>query len=1183
MAFGDDADIRFRIRGQDDGALRLLAQFQRALRKAASDAKLFRTQGQIQGDKGFMSKADSARVVAADKLRQVQNAAHVEDLRRTSSANRAQRASEGARLAGIARISRAENQAHGENARRVGQANVANQRYQQAQLSFQRRINAAHTTALRENARRGAAGGGRSVADMDREGAGWGRLLKSVLAYYAARQAGRLFVGFIKEGLQFNQVLETATLGISSLITATSKVVTGNGTILEGAEALGGAYKLAADQMQKLRIAGLQTAATTEQLVDAFQQAVGPGLKAGLGLDQIRQLTIQIVQAAGAIGVPLNQLNQEVRSILDNTIDRNSRVARVLGITNEQVRLAKEQNKLAEFLNEKLRSFTIAGERAAQTMMVVKSNIMEAIQVFTGQATLPLFEKMRQAFVNVLADAFDFKNARISDKFQGLIGLFQEMFSSSGELLATMLEKGITGAQNLGVWFDKNKASVQETVEAFTELVKQSAGLLADLIGVAAKLLGIQTTTGGLAGSLNTLSSIIKTARDNMWLLIAGFVAAKAGVLLFTAEGAKGMAALSVHMTTLSKHPLLVKFALLGLAITGWLALLNLFEARTAQATRSTVNLQAEQVRLAKESAAVNIEYLKASEALDAAKKGTDEHKAALERLRVAYGKLMGLSPDIISNAMLEKEARKEVTKAAQDETRAMLNLLHLQLAMAQADDAAAQAGMKATTTGYKGLANQIAAPFGTTEFEKWEQQAIVAGARIEAINAALKELRLLGKDGGVPTLVTTPPGASDSKKRAAAAARQADLKQKLAADLKLVADAEAEKLAIVSESLAEEDITFQQAQDERTRIITESYDERIKLENTIIPLLTDETDQYTHINAVLGFILDKSKELSRIRKETAKQEAKDEKARVKAQVEGVKNDIDAAELRMQQMETNVNGQIQAGRISTGTGVRRLREGYNAEILALRELQKEAQGWNLTAKQMQQVNEQLEIGIFRLEKASTELRDELQQIADVAIDSMVKGVEELLMSFDEMVSGTKSVGEAFRDMARSIIADIQRIISRMIAMRIVEFGMNLIPGMGGGASAGTQVGTTQGITRAASGGYILGPGTSTSDSIPARLSAGEYVLNARAVKRFGVGNLDAINYGALGARARGRGIPRGYAAGGSVVPIGGGEMSARLGLEDGLVLRHLDTTEGQRWLVESIRKNKSAVRSIVGR
>ena len=49
----------------------------------------------------------------------------------------------------------------------------------------------------------------------------------------------------------------------------------------------------------------------------------------------------------------------------------------------------------------------------------------------------------------------------------------------------------------------------------------------------------------------------------------------------------------------------------------------------------------------------------------------------------------------------------------------------------------------------------------------------------------------------------------------------------------------------------------------------------------------------------------------------------------------------------------------------------------------------------------------------------------------------------------------------------------------------------------------------------ASGGSVVGPGTGTSDSIPARLSNGEYVLNASAVKAIGQDRLDAMNAGQM--------------------------------------------------------------------
>ena len=63
----------------------------------------------------------------------------------------------------------------------------------------------------------------------------------------------------------------------------------------------------------------------------------------------------------------------------------------------------------------------------------------------------------------------------------------------------------------------------------------------------------------------------------------------------------------------------------------------------------------------------------------------------------------------------------------------------------------------------------------------------------------------------------------------------------------------------------------------------------------------------------------------------------------------------------------------------------------------------------------------------------------------------------------------------------------------------------------------------------ASGGYVSGPGTSTSDSIPAWLSNGEYVVRAAAVQRYGVDLLDRLNTMRL---ADGGLVARGYASGG---------------------------------------------------
>ncbi len=65
----------------------------------------------------------------------------------------------------------------------------------------------------------------------------------------------------------------------------------------------------------------------------------------------------------------------------------------------------------------------------------------------------------------------------------------------------------------------------------------------------------------------------------------------------------------------------------------------------------------------------------------------------------------------------------------------------------------------------------------------------------------------------------------------------------------------------------------------------------------------------------------------------------------------------------------------------------------------------------------------------------------------------------------------------------------------------------------------------------AEGGMVRGPGTSTSDSISAQLSDGEFVFNARAVKRYGVSHLMAMNDGKAAKFAKG-GLVGGTGAGG---------------------------------------------------
>jgi len=120
----------------------------------------------------------------------------------------------------------------------------------------------------------------------------------------------------------------------------------------------------------------------------------------------------------------------------------------------------------------------------------------------------------------------------------------------------------------------------------------------------------------------------------------------------------------------------------------------------------------------------------------------------------------------------------------------------------------------------------------------------------------------------------------------------------------------------------------------------------------------------------------------------------------------------------------------------------------------------------------------------------------------------------------------------------------------------------------------------------ASGGLVLGAGTETSDSIPARLSHGEFVVRAAAVRAIGVHTLAAINRGLRIPAVAVGSIPR-FADGGLVrsdssAPAAG-EFRVQIGLERGLILQELESKDAGRVIVHHANRNAKAMQKAISR
>ena len=225
-----------------------------------------------------------------------------------------------------------------------------------------------------------------------------------------------------------------------------------------------------------------------------------------------------------------------------------------------------------------------------------------------------------------------------------------------------------------------------------------------------------------------------------------------------------------------------------------------------------------------------------------------------------------------------------------------------------------------------------------------------------------------------------------------------------------------------------------------------------------------------------------------------------------KAQVDGVQNEINRLYQNQSTQEQRIQAQVQVGLISHFEGQERLKAVYAATVTELEKqipvLEKLAQMPGAQGQAAATMLEDMKLKIAELKTAGDELTKAFKE-------GLTQGIQTSLMG---LAQGTMTLKDAVKNLALTIINAMAQIAAQQLALQ----ASNAITGWLGlaGGAAGASV-------TAATGGYIRGPGTGTSDSIPARLSDGEYVVRAAMVSHYGVDFLHALNRGQLRKFAQG--------------------------------------------------------------
>jgi hypothetical protein len=273
--------------------------------------------------------------------------------------------------------------------------------------------------------------------------------VKAFFAAWAVREALSGMRSIITTGVEFNALMETSRLGIAALVSGFGEIRDMNGRLLTGVEQWNAANRIALRIQKDLRLAALQTSAEYGDMLRALQEGVGPAIRAGFDPAQIVKFTQAVTQAAAAMGLPFNQLGQEIRGIMEG--DQNARVSRISaqlfsGMDNVPAKLAELQKsgELFEFLMVKLEAFKRAGEEAANTFSGALSNLKDAIEQACGDATQGATSDLTRLIKELTAQIVHFDeagDAEFNENFIKGVKALGEAVVITASKLVTMIEK----------------------------------------------------------------------------------------------------------------------------------------------------------------------------------------------------------------------------------------------------------------------------------------------------------------------------------------------------------------------------------------------------------------------------------------------------------------------------------------------------------------------------------------------------------------------------------------------------------------------------------------------------------------------------------------------------------------------------------------------------------------------
>jgi hypothetical protein len=304
--------------------------------------------------------------------------------------------------------------------------------------------------------------------------------------------------------------------------------------------------------------------------------------------------------------------------------------------------------------------------------------------------------------------------------------------------------------------------------------------------------------------------------------------------------------------------------------------------------------------------------------------------------------------------------------------------------------------------------------------------------------------------------------------------------------------------------------------------------------------------------------------------------------AEIKAQADQVRESVMTDMERLERSGAELERLFLGGDIDRVTyiaAIQKLNEELDPATRKMRELEEAGKALREQLKtkdealgdELNRINELLAAGVISADDYQRALKKLFPDVEKKLTDMeklSANAAKSLASTFSEFLFDpfNASLGEMVKNFALSLAKMVTDLLAQKAVLALL-----------GAFGASPEVITATGF---ADGGLVSGPGTGTSDSIPARLSNGEYVMPADTVRHYGRDFMDALR----AMRPQREAPVARFAEGGYVDGQGGGGGGGVrvVNVVDGsMVQDFLTSSAGEQVILNTIRRNRRQVSQVM--